>query len=215
MSKKKENQFYQKLNTVSDWILRIILINFLMIICSLPIVTLYPAIVAGYKMYTNYLDKREVPIFKGYFEAFKENFGDKMSMGLFLAFGLFLGILNLTIYSDYLEINPNVFSVIGYYVMIILIILIAFVSVFTLPLMVVYPKTSFSLMLKFAFFLSGKYIFRTILAILIALIPIVMFLTPITMVLFFFVGLSAPTVLYALLLKPVKQFIISIAEEKE
>src|SRR5690606_3150431 len=156
---------YQKLNTVADWILRLVLINILIILFSLPIVTMYPALLAGYKLFTHYLNKREVPIIKGFWNFFKEDFGKTLQLVFLLAGAMVIGIINMTIYTDYLNLNSDIVSLIGYDVMIILVVAAGLTMLYTLPIMITYPKTETWLIIKFAFFLSGKYILRTVLAV--------------------------------------------------
>ncbi|VEU82805.1 DUF624 domain-containing protein [Acholeplasma hippikon] len=211
--KNVESKLHQKLNTFADWVIRITLINILMVICSLPILTIYPAFVAGYKLFNDYANKNEKPIIKTFFKYFIEDFSIKMQLGLMLALAIGVAIFNLTIYADIAALDPSPINTIGTYVMIIMVATVVFVLIYTLPLMITYPKTNLWLMMKFAFFLSGKYIFRTVLAVLIALIPVALMLTPITMLLFIFVGLSTPVVLYALLFKPVVKFIEELDRE--
>ncbi|CDR31255.1 Predicted integral membrane protein [Acholeplasma oculi] len=213
MKKQFESGFYQKLNTFADWVLRITVINIMIILTSLPVVTIYPALLAGYKLYHKYLNKEEVPMIKSYFKFFTENFGKKMQIGLVLAFALILGFVNVTIYQDFLQTNPNPFNVIGQYVMIIMVLSVVFVSMFTLPLMITYPNTDTWLLIKFAFFLSGKYVIKTVLAVLIMLIPFLMLLHPITIFIFLFAGLSTPVCLYALLFKKVVTFVEGLDKE--
>lgn len=213
MKKQFENSLYQKLNTFADWVLRITVINILMIICAIPIVTLYPALLAGYKMYHNYLNKKEVPLFKGFFSYFIEDFSKKMQLGLVLSAAILLAVVNMTIYSDYLAINSNPINYVGQYIMIIMVITVIFVTIYTFPLMITYPKTHTWLLLKFAFFLSGKYILRTLLAILIIAIPLLLLLTPVTIVIFVFAGAAIPVLLYALLFKKVVLYVESLDKE--
>lgn len=213
MKKHYENSFYQKLNTFADWVIRITVINILMIICAIPVVTLYPALLAGYKMYHNYLDNKEVPLFKGFFKYFTEDFGKKMQLGLVLAAAILLAVVNMTIYSDYLAINSNPINYVGQYIMIIMVVTIVFVTIYTFPLMITYPKTNLWLLIKFAFFLSGKFILRTMLAILIMAIPLLLLLTPITIVVFVFAGAAIPVLLYALLFKKVVLYVESLDKE--
>src|SRR5690606_2421369 len=214
MKKNFEGSLYKKINTIADWVLRVLCINLLVVICSIPIVTIYPAFLAGYKLFNSYLEKKEVPIFRGFFKFFKENFKKKLELGFLLAGAIVLGVINMTIYSSYLELNNDIISIIGYYVMILLVISAVFVTLYTLPIMTIYPNTNTWLMIKFAFFLSGKYIFRTVLAILIILVPFVLLAFPVTIVFFFFAGVSIPILLYAFLFRKVTTFIESLGKEK-
>lgn len=212
---KKENKtydksLYQKLNTIADWIIRLIVINVLIIVTSLPVVTLYPALIAGYKMFHKFLKKEETPIFKTYFKFFVEDFKQKIKIGFILAAAIFVGVINLTIYNDFLEANPSPMNLVGQYVMIIMVLSVLFVAMYTLPIMVVYPNTNIWLMIKFAFFLSGKFIFRTVLAVIILFIPIVLFLHPLLVLVLVFMGMSVMVLLYALIFKKVVEYIESL-----
>ena len=212
---KKENKhyektLYQKLNTFADWVIRLVLINILIIVTSLPVITLYPALLAGYKMFHKYLNKEEVPIFKSYFTYFGENFSSKIKVGLILAAAIFVGVVNTTIYNEFLEANPSPFNLVGQYVMIIMVLSILFVTMYTFPLMLTYPNTNVWLLIKFSFFLSGKFILRTFLAILILFIPILLLIHPLLILILVFVGMSTMVLLYALVFRKVVEYVESL-----
>ncbi len=212
---KKENKqydktLYQKLNTFADWVIRLVMINILIIVTSLPVITLYPALLAGYKMFHKYLNKEEVPIFKSYFSYFSENFGSKIKVGLILAAAIFVGAINTTIYNEFLEANPSPFNLVGQYVMIIMVLSVIFVTMYTFPLMLTYPNTNVWLLIKFSFFLSGKFILRTFLAIIILFIPIILLLHPLLTLILVFVGMSTMVLLYALVFRKVVEYVESL-----
>lgn len=208
--KQYDKTLYQKLNTFADWVIRLVMINILIIVTSLPVITLYPALLAGYKMFHKYLNKEEVPLFKSYFTYFGENFGSKIKIGLILAAAIFVGAVNTTIYNEFLEANPSPFNLVGQYVMIIMVLSILFVTMYTFPLMLTYPNTNVWLLIKFSFFLSGKFILRTFLAILILFIPIVLLIHPLLILVLVFVGMSTMVLLYAMVFKKVVEYVESL-----
>ncbi len=53
-----------RINDVADWIIRIIMINVMIIFFSLAVVTIYPAISAGYNMFHDYVEKKNTRLFK-------------------------------------------------------------------------------------------------------------------------------------------------------
>lgn len=205
--KQYDKTLYQKLNTFADWVIRLVMINILIIVTSLPVITLYPALLAGYKLFHKYINKEEVPIFKSYFTYFGENFESKIKIGLILAAAIFVGAVNTTIYNEFLEANPSPFNLVGQYVMIIMVLSILFVTMYTFPLMLTYPNTNVWLLIKFSFFLSGKFILRTFLAILILFIPIVLLIHPLLILILVFVGMSTMVLLYALVFRKVVEYV--------
>ena len=214
--KKEKKQYdktlYQKLNTFADWVIRLVVINILIIVTSLPLITLYPALLAGYKMFHKFLNKEEVPIFKSYFNFFGENIGQKLKIGLILAAAILVGVINITIYNEFLEANPSPFNLVGQYVMVVMVLSVIFVTMYTFPLMLTYPNTNIWLLIKFAFFLSGKFIFRTGMAILILFIPIVLLIHPLLTLILVFVGMSTMVLLYALVFKKVIDYVEGLDE---
>jgi uncharacterized membrane protein YesL len=205
--KQYDKTLYQKLNTFADWVIRLVMINILIIVTSLPVITLYPALLAGYKMFHKYINKEEVPIFKSYFTYFGENFGSKIKIGLILAAAIFVGAVNTTIYNEFLEANPSPFNLVGQYVMIIMVLSVIFVTMYTFPLMLTYPNTNVWLLIKFSFFLSGKFILRTFSAILILFIPILLLVHPLLILILVFVGMSTMVLLYALVFRKVVEYV--------
>ncbi|MFA5471164.1 MAG: DUF624 domain-containing protein [Acholeplasmataceae bacterium] len=210
---KYEKTFYQKVNTVADWIIRIIMLNILMIITSLAIITIYPSLAAGYKLFHQYINKDEEKLFKGYFQYFIEDFGKKISISLVLILVLVLGYLNVTYYVDYLNAGANWFYMIGYYITLAFLVSCFIITLYTLTVMYVVPKAKMILMFKLAFYLSGKFFVKTVLLVFTTLIPFLMLMTPITQLVFVFGGLSIPVLLNALITNKVVIYIEGLVKE--
>lgn len=196
---KYEKTFYQKINTISDWIIRIIMLNILMIITSLGVITIYPSLSAGYKMFHHYLHKDEEKLFKGYFQFFIEDFGKKMGIGAILTLVLILGYVNVTYYVKLLNAEYKLFFYIGYYLTLAVLISAFIITLYTLTVFYVVPKAKIFLMFKLAFYLSGKFFMRTILLVITTIIPFLMLMTSVTQVFFVFSGLSIPILLNVLI----------------
>ncbi len=207
-----EKSLYQKINTIADWIIRIILINILMILTSLPLITLFPSLGAGYKLFYEYKHKNETKLFKSYFLFFKENFMRKLQIGLILTILIVVGYFNVTYYVDILKDNPNIFYQIGYYITAAFLVGCLVVTMYTLPVVMIYPSLPLNLMMKLAFALSGKYFFRTVLLVIVHLIPFALLLTPITTLILVFMGLSLPMVLAMIIHEKATDYIISLGE---
>jgi uncharacterized membrane protein YesL len=210
---KYEKSFYQKVNTVADWIIRIIMLNIMMILTSLLVVTIYPSLSAGYKMFHQYIHKDEEKLFKGYFKFFMEDIGKKLSIGIILIIVLVLGYINVTYYVDYLNEGTNIFYLMGYYITLAFLVSAFIVTLYTLTVFHVVPKAKILLMFKFAFYLSGKFFLKTILLVFITLIPFLLLMTPFTQLVFVFGGVSIPVLLNALVTDNVVLYIEGLVKE--
>lgn len=209
-----EKTFFQKLNTISDWIIRIVMVNVLMIITSLPIITIYPSLAAGYDLMHEYSEKNESNLFKGYFGYFIKHLKLKLILGFILFFLLFMGFYNVTYYVEILKTNESLFYQIGYYMTFGFLVVAIVVTLYTLTVIHVYPNIKLRSIIKLSFFVSGKYFLRTILLVIVNLIPFVLWLTPITMLIFIFAGLSIPIILNVLITKPVVFYLKELGEQK-
>jgi len=202
-----EKSLYQKINTVADWIIRIIMINILMIFTSLLVVTIYPSLAAGYKLFHQYIHKDEEKLFKGYYKFFLEDIGKKIGIGIIFIVVLALGYINTTYYVDVLNEQSTWFYLAGYYVTIAFLVSAFIVTLYTLAVMYVVPKAKMILMFKLAFYLSGKYFLRTVLLVLTTAVPFVLLMTPITQLIFVFAGLSIPVLLNALITDKIVEYV--------
>ncbi len=207
-----EKTIYQKINSVADWIIRIILLNILMIITSLGVITIFPSLSAGYKMFYQYVHKDEEKLFKGYFKYFADDIGKKISIGLILVLIVGLGYLNVTYYVDLLHTKSNLLYLIGYYLTLAVLASSFIITLYTLAVIHVLPDLKLTLMFKLAFYVSGKFFLKTILLVLTTLIPFVMLMFPFTMVLFIFSGLSIPILLNVLITNKVVDYIESLVK---
>lgn len=210
-----EKSFFEKLNTISDWIIRIILINVLMIITSLPIITLYPSIAAGYDLLHHYSENRELNVFKGYAKFFMKHLKLKLILGFILFILIALGTYNVMYYVELLKTDEQLFYQIGYYIAFGFLVGIIVAAMYTISVIHVYPKLKVFSILKLSFYASGKYFIRTVILVLVNLIPFVLFLTPITMVIFIFAGVSTPLILNVLITRPVVTYLENLGEKHD
>lgn len=210
-----EKSFYQKINTVADWIIRLIVINVLMVLTSLPLITLFPSLSAGYKLFYEYKHKNETKLFKSYFQFFKEDFMRKLQIGLILIVVLIIGYFNVTYYVDVLKDNEQLFYQIGYYITFAFLFVALVITLYTLPIINIYPKLPLTLMMKLAFALSGKFFLRTLLLFVIHVIPFALLLTPLTTLILVFMGFSLPMVLAVIVHEKASDYIISLGEKQD
>lgn len=88
---KLDSPFMNFLNKVCD----IMILNFLVLVCSLPIITLGAAVTSGYYISYKMVKNEEGYIVKGFFKAFKENFRQSTIIWMIM---LLVGLL---IYGDF------------------------------------------------------------------------------------------------------------------
>ncbi len=212
---KFEGRFYQIITAFSDWTLRVVMLNIMMIITMLPIVTIFPALSAGYNMFSDYFNQEDPPLIKGYFGYLKKDFKKKFSFNLVLIFLALLGVANTRYYMLSLEGNGNAFEFVGYYVSLFLLIGLFIITLYVLTVHRVYPRIKLTLLFKVSFFLAGKFLFRTILLVFSLLIPLVMFTFPFTMMMFVFTGVSILIMVNVYITRPAVDYLESLGENHD
>ncbi|MCR3905425.1 MAG: DUF624 domain-containing protein [Tenericutes bacterium] len=210
---KVERMLMQKLNTIADWIIRIVVINIMTIILSIPIITMYPAMSAGYNLFNDYVNKDEVNIFKGYFGYFKKDLWKKIVLGFVFVFAASLGYANVTYYIEYLKQDSDWFYLAGYYVTIVLLLAVFIITLYSFTVIRVYPKAKYMTIYKLSFYLSGKYFLKTILLIISTVLPFLMLLAPLTAVMFVFSGVSLAILMNVLLTTPAVIYLKELGEK--
>ena len=201
----KQSTIYQKLNTVADWFIRLVMVNILMIISALPLITLYSALHAGYRLMYDYTQKDETKIFQGYIMYFKSGLLKKMMFSLLIIFVAIFGYWNVTYYIDQIDQGAGLFFTIGYYITFSVLVSIYVVTLYTWIVMSVFPNIKFGMLIKLSLILAGKYVGHTLLIMVIFVIPYVLMLTPFLFLIFVFFGISTPLLAYTIVtLKPRK-----------
>jgi len=210
----KEKKIFTILNTIADWIIRFVVINVIVITLSIPIITLYPAMSAGYNLFHDYSNKDEVKLFSGYFEHLKKDFFKKLFIGILLFFLLVLGYTNVTYYVDILNEQNHWFYITGYYVTTIFLVVAIVVTLLSVTVVKVYPKVKYMNIFKLSFFVAGKFFFRTILLIVITVLPFALLIIPATAIIFVFGGISLPLYLNVIITKPIVIYLEKLGENK-
>lgn len=179
--------FKSLINTISDWIIRVVIINLLIIICSLPIITLVPALISGYKVMDSYIHKREVPLVKSFFISFKEHLVHGIILSLIFLFAYALNTFN---YLYFISSEPVLINVVGIYVSMVSYIIITMMFI-NMNIIVVRQKiTKTKTLLNVTFVYSVKFFFRTLLMIVFILASIMLYM--VVPQLLFLIGFSAP-----------------------
>ena len=92
-----EKKYSSKTYRFFDLLYKLLVINLLIIIISIPVVTIFPAIVAATATIKNNIT--ETAIFKPYFKNFKTYFGKSFLMGLFFLLSFAAGIYGYFFWS--------------------------------------------------------------------------------------------------------------------
>jgi uncharacterized membrane protein YesL len=210
-----EKLVHSKVNDVADWIIRIVTINILIVFTSLIIVTIYPAVSAGYNLFHDYIMKRNPKLFKGYFGYFKEHLVRKMILTVIIGAVFTLGYLNIRYYSYQLNEDITTFDTIGYYITIALVAIWYAITLHTVVIVRAYPTMNYISIFKLSFFIAGKYYFITMLIVVISSFPLILLYFPQIFFIFIFGGISIPLVLHALLTRQAVLYIESLGEQHD
>lgn len=214
-NEKPSTTLYQKINTISDWVIRLVTINVLIVITSLPLITLFPSLSAGYKLFHQYVKQEEVKLFKNYFVYFKENFKKKLLLGLSLAIIIILGYVNSTYYVDFLNEDVTWFYAVGYYVTLTVLVIALLVNLYALTVITFAPQARIGLIYKFSLYLSGKFFLQTILLFLTLSIPLILLMIPTLHIVLVFGGFSIPVLLNVLITNKVATYIKELMETND
>jgi uncharacterized membrane protein YesL len=198
-----EKPLYQKLNSVADWIIRLIMVNILVVLTALPIITFYAAFSTGYNVFSDYLKKDEAGILKSFWAHLKTGLRKKLILGtLFIFLGAFF-YYNMSYYENLLNQDLTIFYQIGYFVSLSLLIITVLLCLQSFPVSYVHIDLKIKKILKLSFMVAGKFFLLSILLISFYFIPIGLFLGSLTVVLNVFVGFSIPILMNALITKKV------------
>ncbi|MDO9628707.1 MAG: DUF624 domain-containing protein, partial [Acholeplasmataceae bacterium] len=198
---------------IADWIIRIVMINIITIVLSIPIVTLYPAMSAAYNLFSDYTNRDEPHLLSGYFQYFKKDLWKKIVLGLVFLLVMTLGYANVTYYLTYLKQESGIFYLIGYYITIVLLIAAFVIVLYSFTVVSVYPKAKYMTIYKLSFYLAGKFFLKTVLLIIATILPFFMLLAPLTALMFVFSGVSLSILLNVLITKQAVIYLKGLGEK--
>ncbi|PKK87472.1 MAG: hypothetical protein CVV63_00905 [Tenericutes bacterium HGW-Tenericutes-8] len=185
-----DKPFFQKLNVISDWIIRLVVINFLVALTFIPVVTIFVSLSAGYNTLYDFYKGNDANLFKSFYQYLKENFAKKLMIGLLLILTLLFGLYNISYYNELLKVNETIFYQAGYYITLFLFIGVIVVFIYLLP--VVYTQKNLSLFksIKLAFYVAGKHFGRTMILLFSVLLPLLLLLSQWSSMVFVLAGFS-------------------------
>lgn len=140
-----DSRFYRILDKIADFLL----LNLLWLICSLPIITLFPATAAMFGIVRSWLKKEEPSLVKLFFTIFKNNF--KQGIIIEVIWSLLATVIVFNILIS-LQMNSTLKNIILPAVVIIGV-LFLYTSIFIFPIMVNYESNWFGV-IKNAFLFS-------------------------------------------------------------
>lgn len=179
-----DSPLMQALSKIAD----LLILNLLTLLCCIPIITVGPALTALNYMTLKMVRNEETYIARGFFKSFKENFRQSTLIWL-----LFL-VLGLLLAGDYIILISSEMQYSN--VMQVLILVVAILEIctflYTFPVLAKFQNT-IKTTLKNAFLISIMQFPKTIVMIVVYLIPLVIFWISFQLIPFvFFFGLSVP-----------------------
>ncbi len=206
-----------RINDIADWIIRLIMLNIMMIFFSLAIVTIYPALSAGYNLFSDYVNKKNPRLFSDYFKYFKTGLIKKIALELIIIVVFLVAFLNARYYYLSLENASTTFLWIGYYVSLGLLAIWFAMMLYSVILLKVRMDLSFGTIFKWSFLLAGKYYWITLILVIVTLAPftLILFMNAFTMLLLVFLGLSLPLLVNVLLTRNVVRFLEKAGESHD
>lgn len=161
-----EKKYNSKLYRFFDLLYKLLVINLLMIIFSLPILTIFPVIVSGNATIKN--DMNETNILKAFLKNFKKYFFKSFKMGLCLLIAFCVGIFGYLFWS-FQEFNNSYMEIvaqIGIVVIVICLIIFTFMIVHIPLLIITFEKLDNFQIFKLSLYLCVRYFLTSLLMLL-------------------------------------------------
>jgi len=184
----------------------------MVIVSSLLIVTIYPALTAGFNLFHDYVNGKNPKLVKGFIKYFKESFKKKIIIGIIIAFSILIGFLNVRYYSTVLETTSSIFYLVGYYVTLALLAALYAGSFYSIVVFRVSPTLKIKYIIKVSFVLAGKFYFRTLLLVIINTSVIFLLVYPPTAMIFIFMGISIVLVADVFITTDVIYYLVNLGD---
>ena len=210
-----EKLMNSKINVFADWVIRLIMINLMIIVSSLLLLTIYPALCAGYNMLHDYVNGKNPKLFKGFYGYFKEAFMKKVVVGIIIGISVLIGFLNVRYYSTVLEIQTSTFYFVGYYVTLALLAALYAGSFYSIVVFRVSPSAKVRNIIKVSFILAGKFYFRTLLLVVVNTGVVFLLVYPPTAMIFIFMGVSIVLAVDVLVTTDVVYYLANLGEKDD
>lgn len=196
-----DSGFYKFMTRLVD----MIVLNFLWLICSIPIVTMGAATMAAYRVTLKMVDDTEGYVARDFFKGFKSNLKHGIPMGLLMLLCLYAIYLDFELFNK-LEGNPIICLILG----ILGIFVFCCMFLYSFPLSARYENT-FINTLRNSVRISFRYFLRTLFLVFVLAIEIVLFLF--NYITIFFAIIIGPACLMLTISGFAKAFFIEIEKE--
>ena len=210
-----EKLMNSKINIFADWVIRLVMINLMIIVSSLLVITIYPAISAGYNMFYDYVNGKNPKLIKGFIKYFKEGFMKKVIIGIMIGISVVVGFLNVRYYSTVLETNTSTFYLIGYYVTLALLATLYAGSFYSIVIFRVSHEAKIKNIIKVSFVLAAKFYFRTLLLVIVNTGVVFLLVYPPTAMIFIFMGVSIVLLIDVLVTRIVVHYLVNLGEDND
>lgn len=141
-------------------------LNFLWLLCSLPIVTMGASTAAAFSITLKMVDEQEGYIAKDFFKAFKSNLKQGSMMGIMFLIAIVALWLDFQFFN-LLDTNPVIFLIMGF----IGIFIVTLTFLYAFPLLARYQNSIINTM-KNSFDISIRYFVRTLLLIFVLIFEV-------------------------------------------
>jgi len=176
------NVFFRFMGRISD----LMILNFLWIICSIPIITIGASTTALYDTTLKLIDETEGYLFKNFLKSYKQNFKKATIIWIGVLFIFFIIGVNLAFWIQFKSIT----GYITVSIMLFMLFLFLFTEIYLFPILSKFNK-SIKDTVKYAFILSMKYLPYSLIIMVISSIFIVLtVIFPFTILFMIFVGVA-------------------------
>ena len=203
-----DNKYSSKTYKFFDLLYKLLVVNLLVIILSLSIVTMFPAIVAATATLKNNLT--ETAIFKPYFKNFKTYFLKSFLMGICFLLAFAAGIYGYLfwIYQDFGDnIIMEIFAQTGIVVIVICLIIFTFIILHIPLLLITFNRLTNMQIFKTSIYISVRYFLTTLIMLVAASIVIGVLISclfvPWILGIWMIIGISLPLYLIVKITTPI------------
>ena len=185
-------------------------INLFTIVFSILIITLLPSHVAAYKTISDFKEHGTQRVIKRYFTNMWTYMEKSFLIGLFIIIILVVAFFSMRFYRNNFDAT-NIVGQVGYWVMLIVMVVILFLSLH-LPLVIVnFPKFGIKDTIKISIFICFRYILSTL---IILVSDIVIIIGVIALPIWVFIGITLPILLIIKFTEPTYYYLKKINLEE-
>ncbi|MCM1260885.1 MAG: DUF624 domain-containing protein [Prevotella sp.] len=202
-----DKKYFSKTYRFFDLLYKLLVVNILTIILSMPIITIFPMLVACIATIRN--DLNEGNIIKAYFRNVKQYFVKSFVLGICLLFILAIIIYAFFfwIFQEFHQSSMEWIAQAGFVVMIICLLIYLFSVVHIPYLIIILPKLRKVDIVKTSFYMAFRYIFTTIAMVITFCIIVGLLLIcvaiPGLLAVWMIIGISLPIFLITKMTKPI------------